>query len=391
MSRRRLFGTLCSLAFLTNLGRIGFAPLLEPLMTAFAVGPGTAGLVASLVWLGAAAVRIPVGYLLTRLPRRTVILAAGGLLAVASTGAAFAPTVGLLAASAFAIGASSGVYFVAANPLVSELYPDRVGRALGIHGVAAQLAAVLAAPLVGAVLLFDGPRAVFLGLAVAAVLATAVLARAAGGVPERRGGGVDRDLRSAARSQWRVIGTGVALLGTGFFVWSGVFNFYVSFLAAEKGFTANGAGTALTVAFAAGVPAFWVAGRLADRYAPLPLLVGILLSFSGLLVGLTWATGTVAVLAASAAIGFVVHGAFPVVDTFMLSTLPADYRGSGYAIYSGLFMALSSGGPWLVGTLTEAGLAYTRVFQGLALGLAVAVLAMGGLYAAGRIPGSPAR
>lgn len=391
MSRGRLFGTLCSMAFLVNLGRIGFAPLLEPLMTTFAVGPGTAGLVASLVWLGTAAVRIPVGYLLTRLTRRTVILAGGGLLAIAATGAAFAPTVGLLAVFAFGIGAASGVYFVAANPLVSELYPGRIGRALGVHGVAAQLAAVFAAPLVGAVLLFDGPRAVFLGLAAAAVLATGFLARFAGGVPERRTGGVDRNLRSAARSQWRVIGTGVVLLGTGFFVWSGVFNFYVSFLAAEKGFTTGAAGTALTVAFAAGVPAFWVAGRLADRYRPLGLLVGILLAFSGLLVGLTMASGTAAVLVASAAIGFVVHGAFPAVDTYMLSTLPDDHRGSGYAIYSGLFMAVSAGGPWLVGTLTEAGLAYTMVFQGLAGGLAVVVLAMGGLYLAGRTPGSPAR
>lgn len=391
MSRGRLFGTLCSLAFLLNLGRIGFAPLLEPLMATYAVGPGTAGLVASLVWFGTAVVRIPVGYVLTRVPRRRVILAAGGLLAVTATGAALAPSIEVLAAFACGIGAASGVYFVAANPLVSELFPDRVGRALGLHGVATQLAAVVAAPLVGVVLLFDGPRAVFVGLAAAAVVATAVLARTAGAVDAGRVGGVDRDLRSAARTQWRVIATGVVVLGTGFFVWSGVFNFYVSYLVAEKAVSPGTAGAALTATFAAGVPAFFVGGRLADRFPPVPLLLGVLLAFCAGLVGLTLVSGALAVVAASLAIGFLVHGAFPAMDTYMLSTLPDEHRGSGYAIYSGLFMAVSSGGPGLVGGLTEAGLGFSRVFQGLAVGLAAVLLAVGGLQVAGRVPGGPPR
>lgn len=388
MTRGRLFGTLCAFAFLVNFGRIGFAPLLEPLMAAFAVGPGTAGAVASLVWLGTAAVRIPVGYLLTRVPRRRIIVGAGALLAVTATGAAYAPTIAVLAGFAFGIGAASGVYFVAANPLVSELFPDRIGRALGIHGVAAQLAAVLAAPLVGAVLLFDGPRAVFLGLATAAVAVTVVLVRWAGSVRDGGTGGVDRNLRSAARTQWPVIATGVALLGAGFFVWSGVFNFYISYLGAEKAFAPGAAREALTAAFAAGVPAFWVGGRLADRFPEIPLMVGILLTFCGLLVGLTMVDSGPAILAASLAIGFVVHGAFPVMDTYMLSTLPADHRASAYALYSGLFMGVSAGGPALVGTLTETGLGYGPIFRGYAVGLATLVIAVGTLHVVGGTPGS---
>lgn len=387
MSRGRLFGTLCGLAFLLNLGRIGFAPLLEPLMATYAIGPGTAGLVASLVWLGTAVVRIPVGYVLTRVHRRRVILGAGGLLAATATGAAVAPTVHVLAVFAFGIGAASGVYFVAGNPLVAQLYPDRVGRALGGHGVAAQLAAVLAAPLVGAVLLFGGPRVAFLGLAGMAVVATAVYARSAGRIADDRAAGVDRNLRDAARTQWRVIGTGVVLLGAGFLVWSGVFNFYVSYLGAEKGLSSGMARRALTAAFAAGVPAFWVAGRLADRLPALPLVFGILLSFCGLVVGLTLANGAPAVFAMSLAVGFVVHGAFPVMDTYMLSTLPDDHRAAGYAIYSGVFMAVSAVGPALVGRLTEAGLGFGPVIQGLAVGLAALVLAVATLHATGRTPG----
>lgn len=391
MSRGRLFGTLCSLAFLVNLGRIGFAPLLEPLMATYAVGPASAGLVASLVWFGTAVVRVPVGYLLTRMPRREVILGAGAVLALAGAGAAFAPTIGVLAVFAAGIGAASGVYFVAANPLVSELFPERVGRALGLHGMATQLAAVVAAPLVGVVLLFDGPRAVFLGLALAAVVVTAVLWRMADAVDAGRATGVDRDLRSAARTQWPVIVTGGIVLGAGFFVWSGVFNFYVTYLVSEKALSTGTAGAALTATFAAGVPAFWVGGRLADRLHPLALLLGLLLTFCLELVVLTLVAGPMAIIGASLAIGFIVHGAFPAMDTYMLSTLPDDHRGSGYALYSGLFMAVSSGGPALVGSLTAVGMGFGRVFQGLATGLALVLLAFAGLYAIGRTPGGGSR
>ena len=46
---RRLFGTLCGLVFLVNLGRVVFAPLIEPLMSAFAVEEATLGAVITLV------------------------------------------------------------------------------------------------------------------------------------------------------------------------------------------------------------------------------------------------------------------------------------------------------------------------------------------------------
>lgn len=139
------------------------------------------------------------------------------------------------------------------------------------------------------------------------------------------------------------------------------------------------------------MPAFWDAGRLADRLPALPLLLAILLSFCVYLVALTLAVSPTAVLASSLLVGFVVHVAFPVTDTHVLSTLPDDHRRSGYAIYSGLFMAISTGGPWAVGMLTEAGARYGRVFQGFAVGLATALVAFSALHAAGRTPGSPAR
>ncbi len=70
------------------------------------------------------------------------------------------------------MGLASGVYLTAANTLVSELFPERPGRALGQHGVAAQLAAVGAPALISFVLVVGTWRTALQGIAVAAGVVT---------------------------------------------------------------------------------------------------------------------------------------------------------------------------------------------------------------------------
>ena len=140
------------MVFVVNLGRVVYAPLLDPLRSALTVDAAAVGLLASLVWVGSAVPRIPTGYLLTRVPRHYVVFGTGTLLTGATLLAALAPDIRSLQVAAFLMGSASGAYFIAANPLVSELFPSRVGSALGVHGTAAQLAAVGAPLLVSAVL-----------------------------------------------------------------------------------------------------------------------------------------------------------------------------------------------------------------------------------------------
>ncbi|MFB6281346.1 MAG: MFS transporter [Haloferacaceae archaeon] len=381
---RRLFGTLCGLVALVNLGRVVFAPLLEPLRAAFGVGPAAVGLVASLAWFGTAVVRIPTGYLLTRTPRHRVVLGTGVLLAGGATLAALAPTIRVLQAAAFVLGASSGAYFVAAVPLIGELYPDAVGRSVGVHGTAAQAAAV-AAPgiVVGALSLADW-RAVFWLLAAAALAVTAALAAVARTTP-LPSVDPDRNFR-AALAHWRVVLAGVAVVAAAGFVWQGLFNFYVTYLLAEKGLGLDAANLALTLLFAAGIPGFALGGGLADRLPNVPYLLGLLAAFvCGLLV-LVRAEGTVPVFAVSVGIGLVVHAVFPALDVYVLGALPAADRASAYAVFSGVALAIESGGSGAVGALTDAGYAFGAVFGAAAILLAGVVAVLAALYLAGRFP-----
>ncbi|MFC7196335.1 MFS transporter [Halosimplex aquaticum] len=199
----------------------------------------------------------------------------GLFLAGAAGFTAFSPDIRVTVAGALLVGLASGVFFIAANPLVSELYPERVGLAVGLRGMSSQIAAVTAPFLVSLAIGLGSWRLSFRALAVLALALTVafVFALRRADLPEA--GVDDRDLLGAIRAQWRLVAAGVVFVGFSGFVWQGVFNFYVTYLGA-KGIASGPANTLLTVTFAAGVPSFVVAGRLADRFSYLSVLLGIL-------------------------------------------------------------------------------------------------------------------
>ncbi|WP_435075763.1 MFS transporter [Halorubrum sp. HHNYT27] len=388
MSRTRLFGSLCAMVFLVNFARVVFAPLVGQFIGEFAIGEGTAGLIVTLAWLGSAAPRLPAGWALTRFSRRLVILVSGAMLTLGALGVALAPGVPTLMAAAFAIGLASGVYFVAANPFIAELFPQRVGRVMGVHGTASQLAAVAAAPVVTVVLWYDW-RVAFYGLAVAAASTTVLFALLASRTDLPDAGASDTDFFGGARSEWKLILTAVVLMGLTGFVWQGLFNFYELYMV-DKGLAPATARNLLTVIFAAGVPAFLVSGDLADRLPHVPYILGIVTAFLLSVVLVVASSGLAVVVAASVAVGFAIHMLFPAMDTFLLASLPDGSRASAYAVYSAGMMSTQAAGSWAVGEAVEAGATYDAVFLGLCGGLGVVILAYAVLERLGRIPGGAA-
>lgn len=382
---RRLFGTLCGFVFLVNFGRVAFAPLLEPLQTEFGVGPAAIGFVVSLVWWGSALPRIPVGMLLTRIARHRVVLATGVLLTVAAAFTASTTSLLALQVGAFAVGLASGAYFVSAVPLIGELYPESVGRVVGIHGTASQLAAVVAPTLAVAVVARGSWRAVFWLLAVTTFAVTVVLFVVADGGDIPENADADRDFLGAL-AHWRFIVLGVVMVATVGFVWQGLFNFYVSYLTGVKGLSRTTAGTMLTVIFAAGVPAFWFSGRLADHLPHVPYILSIHLAFVVSLVALTVVSSTAALFVVTAVIGYVVHSLFPALDTYMLDTLPAANRGAAYAVFSGVALLFEAGGSGVLGALTEAGVEFDTAFLVFAAGITGVLAVLAGLYFAESLP-----
>jgi DHA1 family inner membrane transport protein len=381
---RRLYGGLLGMVFVVNFGRVAFAPLVEPLQAAFDVGPAAVGAVVSLVWFGTALPRLPLSYILTRVSRRRIVVVSGLLLTGAAVLTASAPDIRTLQIGVFAVGVASGTYFVSAVPLIGELYPDRVGRRIGIHGTASQFAAVAAPTVVVSAVAVTTWRMVFWLLAAAALLTTLAFV-----VGLRRADQVQepppaRNFRGVL-GNWRVVLTGMLFISAAGFVWQGLFNFYVSIMLA-RGLGAGTANALLTVAFAAGIPAFWISGTLVDRLPTIPYILGLVGLFTVGVLGVTVLRGAVALGAVSVVLGYTIHGLFPALDTYVLSALPADTRAGTFAAFSGLSIAVEASGSGAVGALVETGYPFSTVFRGFAIGLATILVCAVVLYRVDRLP-----
>jgi predicted MFS family arabinose efflux permease len=385
---RALFGTLCLLFALTNLGRTAFAPLVETLRANFDASPVAIGVVVSLAWLGSAAGRPASAYLMTRIRRERVVALGGLVLAAGSTVVVTAESLAALRVGAFVAGLSSGVYIGAAIPLVGDLFSERVGRALGIHGATAQVAAVAAPGIVVAAVALADWRVTFVALGAFAVISGVGVLLVAAHTPLPAATAPDRNLR-AALTHWRVIAAGVTVVATVGFVWQGLFNFYVTYLVTERGVAPGLANGALSVLFAAGIPGMAVGGRLADRLPTVPYLFGLVLTFALSVAALTAVQGLVGVLAVSLVVGLSIHAVFPTLDTYVLGALPDDNRASAYALFSGLALALEASGSTAVGIAsTRMSLGTTFLVFSLALVPVVALLSAA--YTLGRFPVSRA-
>ena len=372
------------MVLIVNLSRVVFAPLLEPLRAALGADTAALGLLATLVWAGSALSRLPTGWLLTRIPRHVAILVTGGLLTGATVLAATAPDFRALGIAALLMGLTTGVYFIAANPLISELFPARIGSALGVYGAAAQVAAVGAPLLITRVLGVGTWRTVFWLVAAAALASTVAFTVAAWLTDLPQAGTEDRDLLGAVRTQWRIVLTGVVMMGATMFLWQGLFNFYVTYFVGQ-GLAEDTGRVLLSVTFAAGIPAFLLSGRLADLLPDVPYILVLLATFPALVIALTAASGVVVLGVLSALVGYVAHSFIPALDTYLLGSLPDRHRASAYSAYSASMMSIQAGGSWVVGTL-EASYQFTTIFRTFALGLLLIAGMLSVAHSRGRLP-----
>jgi predicted MFS family arabinose efflux permease len=382
---RRLFTTLCGLVFLVNFGRVAFAPLVPEFQQSLNLSPAAVGSVTTLVWIGTALPRIPIGYLLTRVRRERVVLATGLSLTAASAFTATAESLLALRLGSLAVGLSTGGYFVAAIPLIGALYPGQTGRMVGIHGTASQIAPVVApAVVVFTVAQFGNWRLVFAALGVMGLVITAALLFVFRDREEPASAAPERDFRTAL-GHWRVILAGMGFIVAAGFVWQGTFNFYVSYML-DKGLSEPTANGLLTLTFASGIPAFWLGGRLADRLPNVPYLIGINVAFVVGLLALTLAESVVAIAVVSVFLGLAAHSLFPATDTYMLSTLPPAGRASAYALFSGSALLLEAGGSGVVGAIRDFGMAFDTAYQLLGGGVGAVAALVALLYVVGVIP-----
>ena len=354
-----VFGWICNYVV-----RMAFSPLLEPIMTEFALSHAEAGFLFSVFFYGYISTQIPGGLLGDRVGRKRVLVGGIVIVALAAGFTGMATTLVALGLARLVTGMAQGVYMANDRPIIAAVTPaDRLAAGQGISlsglGLGSALG-VVAGGFLGELMPW---RTVFLVLLALPLLAAALIGRsvhepprppaaaAGAGAPGHASVARHRDLWllglagiSLNWTQW-VIGT----WGPAFFAESGVRDLGRSALYAS-------------LLGVAAVPGLFTMGRLSDhllrRRVPRKAVVAAAILAMALL--------TIALGAAVAARGpawllavlvfatsFFVWGAWPPAFALMSELFPARVMGFAFGLFNAICFVASLLAPYVTGWIRD--------------------------------------
>jgi MFS family permease len=338
--------------------RMVYPVLLPYLRDSFDISLTVAGFLVTVLWLGSAVGQLPGGVLADRYSERSVMTAGAVVVAAALVVVVTAPTALVLFAATGLVGLGQSLYPIARITILSDIYPDRIGSALGVTMATGDLGQTVLPPVAGVLaaafvwqagLLFIVPLLLVAGLFVWATLPSAPDAGdAADPTPSAGLRGVVADLR------------GSNLLFVSFIlflyilIWQSFTGLYPTYLVEVKELSSSAAGLLFSGFFAVGVLVKPLAGAAYDRIGMRNALVAVLV---GPIVGLAllpfvegfWS------LAAVTAVVSTMLGSGAITQSFLSEAFSEDVRGTGLGVVRTSVATLGAAGPVLFGGIADSG------------------------------------
>lgn len=363
--------------FLAKFLRYVLPPLFPTFRATYGVSNTQLGLVFTGLLVGYAAMQFPSGALADRVGTVTVITAGA---VVAALGAALlfvAPTFPVLVAAVVLVGVGTGAHKTVAITLLSTVYPERTGGALGVMDTVGESAGVVGPALVAvAVAAAVDWRLLFLGGAVAALaLGVAFRSRVADRTPDAPAPDGDdtgsRAYLAAFRAPRFAVFSLLAIVAA--FVINGLVSFLPLYLSDGAGLSTDRASLIYSVFFvAAAVQPF--TGGVADRMGPLRVIAGLLVVALACLVALILGSATLVLGGATFGLGVGLHGFRPVRDAHFVTVIPDDVAGGTLGVVRTAMLAAAAAAPAVVGYLSDVA-TFRVAFSVLAGATAVAAAA----------------
>ncbi len=355
-------------------------PVLLPYFRAsFGLSLTVAGLLVTVLWLGSALGQLPGGMLADRYSERSVMTAGALVVAVAVTTVLLAPTaLALFAATAF-VGIGQSLYPVARITILTDLYPDRVGSALGVTMATGDLGQTVMPPIAGTLAVVVAWQ---LGLGfmvplllVAAIGLWVVLPRQTGS--DNGGDSLSRNALGELLAELR---TGnmlffVFILFLYILVWQAFTGLYPTYLVEQKGLSSSIAALLFSLFFACGVVVKPAAGAAYDRIGARGSLIGVL---AGPVVGfalLPIVDGLAALVVITALVSTML-GSGAITQSFLSEAFSEEIRGTGLGAVRTASATLGAAGPVLFGVVADRGFFDEGYFVLAGLMFAVILLAL---------------
>ncbi|UWG51786.1 MFS family permease [Halalkaliarchaeum sp. AArc-CO] len=338
--------------------RMIYPVLLPSLRRSFDLDLATAGLLVTVIWLGSAIGQLPSGMLADRFSERSVMVSSTLVVSGALVAVVFAPTASVLFAATGLVGLGLSLYPIARITILTEIYPDRLGSALGVtmatgdlgQTVLPPLAGVLAAALAWQVgFAFVIPFLFLLALVLWITLPNPTPQESDGeGLSRERARYVLGELNDPALIFMTVV------LFLFIFIWQTFSAFYPTYLAEQKGLSPSLAGGLFGLFFAFGVVVKPLAGSAYDR-------VGMRTSLAVALVGpvfglfLLPAVDGFWPLVGITALVSTMLGTGAITQSYLSELFADDMRGTGLGIVRTTAATLGAAGPVVFGAIADRG------------------------------------
>lgn len=360
--------------------RLVVPALLPDIRAAFQFSNAIAGSLYTLLLAVAALLQLPGGVIADRVGGRAVLLLGAGAGLVGVTLLAAAPTVAVFVVGIVLFGAGTGIYGTPRVTVLSAVYPDRDGTAIGIVSAAGNTGTTLLPVAAGVVAAAVGWQ---FGFWLVAPLFALSIGLVWWFVPSDAG---QADEPSALREDARNIAAGLGdrrvLLATVvmtvmFFAYQGLTAFLPTYLVEAKSLSEQAAATLFGLFFAGGVVFQVFGGNLGDRFGQRRAMTGLLFASAVTTAALPFVPRGVGLVALVVALS-VQLGYWPIVFSYTVAALPDEGQASGLGLLRTFYLLVGSLGSAAVGILADIDLFDEAFFllAGLALVATAVTLAL---------------
>lgn len=338
--------------------RMSYPVLLPFVSDRFDLSLTTAGLLITILWLGSAVGQLPGGIIADRYSERLVMVASVILVGLALVLVVTAPTAGIVFAATGIVGLGQSLYPIARITILSQIYPDRIGSALGVTMATGDLGQTVLPPLVGVLavsiawqagLNFLIPLFFIAGIGIWVALPTQ--GRSVGGDKSLSAERIRQLLAELRESNLTAVSIILVLF---FLTWQSFTGLYPTYLTEVKGLSSSTAGLLFSVFFGFGVVVKPLAGAAYDRIEMRTTLVIILCGPVVGLGALPFVQGVWPLVGITAVVSTML-GAGAVTQSFLADAFSPEIRGTGLGVIRTVTAVIGSTGPVLFGGIADRG------------------------------------
>ena len=328
--------------FLILAGRLSISTLLVNIENSLHIGHAEAGLALTGMWLVYALMQFPSGIASDVRGRKRSILLAMTIFSFAYLFIGFSTSYFMFFVTLLLLGLGGGGFPTAGIAMITDLFKEKKGKALGLQSSAGSLAGVV--PVFASVVaLHYGWRTFFFVLSASSFLSTYLFFRGAEEstvLPKKvslknrfvEGIGIFRD-----RDVFLVFSVNLALT----FTWIGYMSFFPAYLIEGKMLPEFETSVALMILVTTGIFLKPFIGAFSDRFDKKSVLFVLSLFSAGAALSLVYTKSIVAIFAISFVLSST-SAAFPVISSYLTSKWEEKGRGGKLGFYRTLVILLGS-------------------------------------------------